>query len=226
MICARGLTRSYSRSNDAITALDRADFDAKSGELVLVTGPSGSGKSTLLSIIGLLEPFDSGELSFGGDSVTSASEVTRAKLRRGRIGYLFQDAGLIDRKPILDNTALPLAYRGVRRKERLDRATAALESVGLGDRIHHTPGQLSGGERQRAGLARALVAEPDLLICDEPTAALDAETAADIARRIVAARERGAAVVLATHDRDLHALADRIYSLEKGKIVDVKEAAP
>ena len=226
MICAHGLTRSYSRSNDAITALDRADFDAKSGELVLVTGPSGSGKSTLLSIIGLLEPFDSGELSFGGDSVTSASEVTRAKLRRGRIGYLFQDAGLIDRKPILDNTALPLAYRGVGRKERLDRATAALESVGLGDRIHHTPGQLSGGERQRAGLARALVAEPDLLICDEPTAALDAETAADIARRIVAARERGAAVVLATHDRDLHALADRIYSLETGKIVDVKEAAP
>lgn len=226
MICAHGLTRSYSRSNDAITALDRADFDAKSGELVLVTGPSGSGKSTLLSIIGLLEPFDSGELSFGGDSVTSASEVTRAKLRRGRIGYLFQDAGLIDRKPILDNTALPLAYRGVGRKERLDRATAALESVGLGDRIHHTPGQLSGGERQRAGLARALVAEPDLLICDEPTAALDAETAADIARRIVAARERGAAVVLATHDRDLYALADRIYSLEKGRIVDVKEAAP
>lgn len=225
MISARGLTRIYPRESDAIIALDGADFDANPGELVLVTGPSGSGKSTLLSIVGLLEPFTSGTLSFGGIDVSRASEAQRARQRRGRIGFLFQDAGLIERKPIVDNTALPLMYRGVPSRERTIRATAALEAVGLGDRIHHTPGQLSGGERQRAGLARALVADPDLLICDEPTAALDADTAADIARRIVAARERGAAIILATHDRDLHALADRIYELKCGKIVNVREKA-
>ena len=225
MIKARGLTRSYPRHTDTVTALSNADFDARAGELVLVTGPSGSGKSTLLAIIGLLEPFNAGSLSFGGTDVSSANENQRARLRRGRIGYLFQDAGLIERKPILDNAALPLLYRGVGRSERAKRAIAALEGVGLGDRIHHTPNQLSGGERQRAGLARALVAEPDLLICDEPTAALDADTAVDIARRIVAARERGAAVVLATHDRELHKLADRIYVLAKGKVVDIQGQA-
>lgn len=225
MISARGLTRIYPRENDAIEALSGADFDAAAGELVLVTGPSGSGKSTLLSIVGLLETFTSGQLTFGGVDVSGATEAQRARLRRGRIGYLFQDAGLIERKPILDNTALPLMYRGVGVKERTLRAIAALEGVGLGDRIHHTPGQLSGGERQRAGLARALVADPDLLICDEPTAALDADTAADIARRIVAARDRGAAIILATHDRDLHGLADRIYELRRGKIVDVRGAS-
>tara|TARA_R110002072_G_scaffold1428_2_gene12033 strand:- start:789 stop:1469 length:681 start_codon:yes stop_codon:yes gene_type:complete len=222
MISARGLTRIYPRDTQPVVALRDADFEANAGELVLVTGPSGSGKSTLLSIVGLLEPFDEGTLSFASTDVTKTSENERARLRRGRIGYLFQDAGLIERKPIVDNTALPLMYRGLKPRDRLLRATAALESVGLGDRIHHTPGQLSGGERQRAGLARALIAEPDLLICDEPTAALDADTASDIARRIVAARERGSAIILATHDRDLYALADRIYELKHGRIVDVR----
>lgn len=213
-----GVTRRYARSGGEIVALDRADFEARAGELVLVMGPSGSGKSTLLAILGLLDPPDDGRVLLNGEDVTRASEDERARLRRDHLGFLFQDAGLIERKPILDNAALPLLYRGVKKRERLGRAQAALEAVGLADRMHHAPGELSGGERQRAGLARAIVSQPDILICDEPTAALDAATAQDVARRIGEMKERGASVILATHDRDLMGLADRIYEIRHGRM--------
>ncbi|HAQ36037.1 MAG: macrolide ABC transporter ATP-binding protein [Maricaulis sp.] len=215
---AEGVTRRYARNGTEIVALDSADFEAHAGELVLVMGPSGSGKSTLLAILGLLDPADAGQIFLNGEDVTRASEDQRAQLRRSTLGFLFQDAGLIERKPILDNTALPLIYRGLGRRERVNRAQAALEAVGLADRMHHAPGELSGGERQRAGLARAIVCDPDILICDEPTAALDAETANDVARRISEMKERGAAVILATHDRDLMPMADRIYEIRHGRI--------
>ncbi|MEN0654352.1 MULTISPECIES: ABC transporter ATP-binding protein [Hyphobacterium] len=218
---ATGVSRRYRRSGGGdVVALDAADFEAQGGELVLIMGPSGSGKSTLLAIIGLLDPADDGAVFLNGIDVTRAGEDERARLRRTHLGFLFQDAGLIDRKPILDNTALPLIYRGVPRRERENRAQAALEAVGLADRMHHAPGELSGGERQRAGLARAIVCNPDILICDEPTAALDAATAQDVARRISEMKERGAAVILATHDRDLVPLADRIYEMRHGRITE------
>lgn len=220
---AVGVTRRYPRSGgEDVVALSEAGFEACAGELALIMGPSGSGKSTLLAILGLLDPPDAGQVFLNGEDVTRASEDARAKLRRTHLGFLFQDAGLIERKPILDNAALPLLYRGVSRSERANRAQAALESVGLADRMHHVPGELSGGERQRAGLARAIVCEPDILICDEPTAALDAATAQDVARRIGEMKERGAAVILATHDRDLMPLADRIYEMRHGRISEAE----
>lgn len=221
---AESVTRRYARSGTEILALDSANFEARSGELVLIMGPSGSGKSTLLAILGLLDPPDEGRVLLNGQDVTHANEDQRARLRRGSLGFLFQDAGLIERKPILDNTALPLVYRGLGRRERQGRAQAALEAVGLADRMHHAPGELSGGERQRAGLARAIVCDPDILICDEPTAALDAVTATDVARRISEMKDRGAAVILATHDRDLMPLADRIYEIRHGKISETAGA--
>ena len=220
-----GVSRRYKRSGGSdVVALDSADFEARAGELVLIMGPSGSGKSTLLAILGLLDPPDGGQVFLNGNDVTPAGEDERARLRRAHLGFLFQDAGLIDRKPILDNTALPLIYRGVPRRERENRAQAALEAVGLADRMHHAPGELSGGERQRAGLARAIVCDPDILICDEPTAALDAATAQDVARRIGEMKERGASVILATHDRDLMPLADRIYEMRHGRITETGAA--
>lgn len=220
-----GVSRRYKRSGGTdVVALDSADFEARAGELVLIMGPSGSGKSTLLAILGLLDPPDGGQVFLNGNDVTTAGEDERARLRRAHLGFLFQDAGLIDRKPILDNTALPLIYRGVPRRERENRAQAALEAVGLADRMHHAPGELSGGERQRAGLARAIVCDPDILICDEPTAALDAATAQDVARRIGEMKERGASVILATHDRDLIPLADRIYEMRHGRITETGAA--
>ena len=220
-----GVSRRYKRSGGSdVVALDSADFEARAGELVLIMGPSGSGKSTLLAILGLLDPPDGGQVLLNGNDVTKAGEDERARLRRSHLGFLFQDAGLIDRKPILDNTALPLIYRGVPRRERENRAQAALEAVGLADRMHHAPGELSGGERQRAGLARAIVCDPHILICDEPTAALDAATAQDVARRIGEMKERGASVILATHDRDLMPLADRIYEMRHGRITETGAA--
>lgn len=220
-----GVSRRYKRSGGSdVVALDSADFEARAGELVLIMGPSGSGKSTLLAILGLLDPPDGGQVFLNGNDVTTAGEDERARLRRAHLGFLFQDAGLIDRKPILDNTSLPLIYRGVPRRERENRAQAALEAVGLADRMHHAPGELSGGERQRAGLARAIVCDPDILICDEPTAALDAATAQDVARRIGEMKERGASVILATHDRDLMPLADRIYEMRHGRITETGAA--
>lgn len=223
---AEGITRRYVRNNrEDVVALDGADFEAHGGELVVIMGPSGSGKSTLLSILGLLDPPDDGRVFLNGEDVTRAREDERARLRRIHLGFLFQDAGLIDRKPILDNAALPLLYRGVARRDRENRAQAALEAVGLADRMHHAPGELSGGERQRAGLARAIVCDPDILICDEPTAALDAATAQDVARRIGEMKERGAAVILATHDRDLMPLADRLYEMRHGRITQTERAS-
>ncbi|WP_254864725.1 ABC transporter ATP-binding protein [Halovivax gelatinilyticus] len=202
-----------------VAAVDDVSLTIRRGEIVGIAGPSGSGKSTLLSMLaGLTRPDDGSVTAVGTDLATCSSrELTRHRLRH--VGFVFQDFRLFESFSARTNVALPLVELGVRTDRRRERATNLLESVGLGDRIDHRPAQLSGGERQRVAIARALVTEPALLIADEPTGELDAETGADVLAILREhATDRG--VVLATHDESILESVDRVVRLRDGRRVD------
>ncbi|HEY8338506.1 MAG TPA: ABC transporter ATP-binding protein [Egibacteraceae bacterium] len=189
------------------------------GEFVTIVGPSGSGKSTLLHLLGALDRPTSGTLRFSGRDVAEMSDADLAALRNREIGFVFQQFHLLARTSALANVELPLVYRDLPRSERRRRAAAALESVGLADRLGHRPSQLSGGEQQRVAIARALVTEPRLLLADEPTGNLDSATGAevmDLLQRLPA--EHGVALVVITHDPEIAALAPRRIRLRDGRI--------
>ena len=214
---ARTVTRVHERRGQAVKALDHVDFSAFSGEVAGVVGRSGSGKSTLLMLIGLLDQPTAGRIVLEGREVTGVPARRLAKLRRGRIGFLFQDGGLIERMSVFDCVAMPLRYARAPRGEVAERVRSALEAVQLGALAGRLTSELSGGERQRAGLARALALQPRLLICDEPTAALDAATSRLVADRLRTAARRGAAVVVATHDPIMMEACDRKIALANGQ---------
>jgi putative ABC transport system ATP-binding protein len=182
-----------------------------------VVGPSGSGKSTLMHLLGCLDRPTSGVLRVGDRDVATLGDGELAGLRNRTIGFVFQSFQLLGRTTALDNVALPLVYRGVRRAERRERADAALTAVGLGHRLGHRPGQLSGGEQQRVAIARALVGEPALLLADEPTGNLDTASGAEILALLDGlVRDRGVAVVVVTHDPDVAAMARRRVNMRDG----------
>jgi putative ABC transport system ATP-binding protein len=217
-ISVKNLSRRYSRGPEEIIALQGTDLEFSANTLNVFVGPSGSGKSTLLALLGLLDTSDEkSSLTIGDSVIDCRTPAHLARARARHVGFLFQDAGLIDRMSILDNAALPLAYRGISSRERRDIAMGCLKEVGLETRAGHLPGQLSGGERQRAGLARAMASQPDILICDEPTAALDEERGAQMAKLIKAASQK-AVVIVATHDPCLIAEADHVYVLDRGAV--------
>jgi putative ABC transport system ATP-binding protein len=209
--------RSYQLDGVSVEALRGVSLRIDPGEYVAVVGPSGSGKSTLMHLLGCLDRPTSGMLRVGGRDVATLSDSELAELRSRTIGFVFQSFQLLARSTALDNVALPLIYRGVRRAERRERASAALSAVGLGRRLGHRPGQLSGGEQQRVAIARALVGEPTLLLADEPTGNLDSRSGAevmDILERLVV--ERGVAVVVVTHDREIARMAHRRIRVRDG----------
>ena len=211
--------RSYRLDGIAVEALRGVSLRIEESEYVAIVGPSGSGKSTLMHLLGCLDRPTSGELRIGGRDVSVMSDGELAELRNHTIGFVFQSFQLLGRTSALDNVSLPLVYRGVRGSERRDRAAAALESVGLGHRLQHRPGQLSGGEQQRVAIARALVGEPTLLLADEPTGNLDTRSGADV----MATLERlnagqGVAVVVVTHDLEVAAMARRRIAVRDGLV--------
>jgi putative ABC transport system ATP-binding protein len=209
--------RSYPLDGVAVEALRGVSLRIDQGEYVAVVGPSGSGKSTLMHLMGCLDRPTSGVLRIGGRDVATLHDGELAELRNRTIGFVFQSFQLLGRTSALDNVALPLVYRGVRRAERRERAEAALRAVGLGHRLEHRPSQLSGGEQQRVAIARALVGEPRLLLADEPTGNLDTGRGAEV-RRLLSdlVRDRGVAVVVVTHDHEVAALADRRVHVRDG----------
>ena len=187
------------------------------GEFVAIVGPSGSGKSTLLSILGALDLPTAGRYTFDGEDVARLGPAGQARFRNRRIGFVFQAFHLLARTTALENVELPLVYSDRASIEGLGRR--ALEAVGLADRLHHTPGELSGGQQQRVAIARALVNEPDLLLADEPTGNLDADSAADVMRLLEALHRAGRTIVLVTHDVAMAARAERVVRIEAGRVV-------
>lgn len=215
----RGIVREYRSGPSLLKVLDGADLSLNRGELVGLVGPSGSGKSTLLHTAGLLERAEGGEVLLDGESVLQLSDGVRTRLRREKLGFVYQFHHLLPEFDARDNVAMPLMVNGVKRKAACERAEVLLAEMGLSDRSKHQPGQLSGGEQQRVAIARALVNDPKLVIADEPTGNLDPATTDRVfASLIKIARMEGAAVLVATHNMALIRHMDRVLTLEDGKL--------
>ena len=219
LISVENLTRLYKVGEEEVRALDGVSFDVRRGEWVAVVGQSGSGKSTLMNLIGALDTPTSGSYRINGNDVETMSDDQLADLRNTEIGFVFQTFQLLSRSTALANVELPLVYRGLPRKERKEQAVKALESVGLGNRMHHKPNELSGGQRQRVAIARALVGNPSLLLADEPTGNLDSATGEEIIRLFGELNQRGHTILLVTHEPRLAARCPRAIRLSDGKVV-------
>jgi putative ABC transport system ATP-binding protein len=218
-----GLRKVYPLGEMTVEALRGVDLIVRRGEFVAIMGPSGSGKSTLLSILGCLEQPSEGSYRLGGEEVARFDERTAARVRRERIGFVFQAYNLLPRATALHNVELPLIYQGIGRDERRERAREALASVGLDDRLEHHPSQLSGGQQQRVAIARAFVTRPDVLLADEPTGNLDSHSEAEILDMLGAVHADGATIVMVTHAREVAERGTRIVHMLDG-LVDLDEA--
>ncbi len=213
------VARHYQMGDERIAALDGVTFAIERGELVAIVGSSGSGKSTLLNILGCLDTATAGTYRLGGACVQDLDDDARARVRNRQIGFVFQSFQLLHRATALANVALPLMYRGVSARVREARATAVLERVGLGHRMRHRPYQMSGGQRQRTAIARALVTEPSLLLCDEPTGNLDAATTEDVMALFRQLHADGNTIVIVTHEAAIAERCPRAIRIFDGKVV-------
>lgn len=223
----RGLTKSFGSGDTKVTVLKGIDLDVRLGELLLLVGESGGGKTTLLSAIAGILDIDGGSLDVLGVPLPLLSGTRKTRFRGQTMGFVFQQFNLLPALTAAENVAVPLFIQGLSRREALRRARGMLEAVGLGDRMEFVPAHLSGGQQQRVAIARALVNEPRLLICDEPTAALDGENGQKIMgllRDIGRSPER--AVIVVTHDSRVFHFGDRIAELTDGRIVGVHEVPP
>src|SRR5690242_5425229 len=221
----RGISRVYETGRLQVAALRGVDLSVGEGEFVAIVGPSGSGKSTLMNIIGCLDRASTGEYRLAGSPVEELNDDALARLRNRTIGFVFQSFNLLPRTSALDNVATPLLYQGVGGRERNERATRALERLGLGERLDHEPTELSGGEQQRVAVARALVTEPALILADEPTGNLDSHSGADVMQVFHDLHAAGRTIVLITHDPDIAAQAQRQIHVRDGLIEQTPVAA-
>ena len=220
LIETQALQRVYSAGGAVVRALDGVSLTIEPGEFVAVVGPSGSGKSTFMNVLGCLDQPTAGHYWLNGAAVGALDRNARAELRRRHLGFVFQSFNLLPRASALDNVELPLLYARVPAAERRRRAQARLTALGLGDRMHHHPSQLSGGQQQRVAIARALANNPDLLLADEPTGALDTLTGAEIMAILQRLnREDGLTIVLVTHAAEVAACAKRVISFRDGRVV-------
>jgi putative ABC transport system ATP-binding protein len=218
VVALRDVGRVYESGRLAVTALTGVNLDVGEGEFVAIVGPSGSGKSTLMNIIGCLDRATSGQYFLAGTPVEELGDDELARLRSRTIGFVFQSFNLLPRTSAVENVATPLLYQGVGRRDRHRRAAAALERLGLAERLTHEPSELSGGEQQRVAIARALVTEPALILADEPTGNLDSHAGAEVMRVMRELHDSGRTIVLITHDTDLAAEADRQIHMLDGQI--------
>ena len=203
-----------------VPVLVDVSLTVEEGEYLAIMGPSGSGKSTLMNIIGCLDLPTEGEFFLGGENVLEMNENAVADLRNRMIGFVFQNFNLLPRETALENVALPLLYAGVPRRERADRARAALESVGLGDRVDFLPTQLSGGQKQRVAIARAMINRPHVLLADEPTGALDSASGKQVMELFEKLNDDGMTVIMITHAPEIAQRARRMIRILDGKIAE------
>jgi len=228
LIRLRGVCKQYGSGAAAIMALDHVDLDIAAGEFVAIMGPSGSGKSTAMNILGCLDTPSAGQYWFEGREVGRLTRDERARLRRRALGFVFQGFNLLPRTSAQENVELPLLYRGESAARRHELAAQALAAVGLAGRERHTPSELSGGQQQRVAIARAIVAQPAVLLADEPTGNLDTQRSREIMELLVHLnRERGLTVLMVTHEADMAAYAGRIVRFRDGRVESdaVHEAA-
>jgi putative ABC transport system ATP-binding protein len=220
------VTKVYHMGEIEVRALKGIDFVVRAGEMVAIMGASGSGKSTLLNLIGALDRPTEGAYLLDGEPVQDLDEFELAAVRNRKIGFVFQSFNLLARDSALENVELPMVYAGERRGPRREKATRALERVGLGDRMDHLPNQLSGGQQQRVSIARAIVNEPILLLADEPTGALDSATTKQVMELFVELHRAGMTVVLVTHDPTIANYAERVVTFKDGVIVSDEPRHP
>lgn len=220
LIAARELTKTYTMGDQTVHALRGMSLDIAEGEMVAIMGASGSGKSTLMNILGCLDQPSTGTYYLAGEAVQAMTADALASIRNRRIGFVFQQFNLLPRTSALENVELPMVYAGVPAAQRQQRARAALERVGLGQRSNHTPAELSGGQQQRVAIARALVNNPQLILADEPTGALDSHTSEDIMQLLTDLNHQGMTVVLVTHEADIAAWARRRLVFKDGLMVE------
>jgi len=219
LIHTRDLVKVYRMGGGEVRALDGVNVDIDAGEFVAVMGPSGSGKSTFMNVLGCLDRPTSGEYVLKEKKISDLTGDELAIVRNRSIGFVFQQFNLLARTPAVENVELPLVYAGLPKKQRIEKARAMLDRVGLGERAHHHPAQLSGGQQQRVAIARALVTEPLLILADEPTGALDSRTSLEIMALFQELNRHGMTVVLVTHEPDVARFARRIIAFRDGKVV-------
>lgn len=219
MIRLQSIVKSFTVAKDEVKVLKGIDLRIRQGEFTAIMGPSGSGKSTLMNIIGCLDRPTSGAYFLNGDLVSQYDENELAHVRNRSIGFVFQQFQLLPRLNALKNVELPMIYAGLSKKERQKRAADALEKVGLSERMHHLPNELSGGQKQRVAIARAIVNQPDLILADEPTGALDTKTSRQIMELFTMLNQEGATIVVVTHEEEVAEYAKRIVHVRDGLLV-------
>ncbi len=220
MIKIENLSKSFRTEEVETLALRNVSLSVEKGEFVAIMGPSGCGKSTLLNILGLLDNPTEGTYLLDGTNVSDLKEKNRTGLRKGKIGFVFQNFNLIDELSIEDNVELPLKYLNISAAERKQKVAAALERMGISHRAKHYPQQLSGGQQQRAAIARAVVARPELILADEPTGNLDSQNGLEVMNLLTELNREGTTIVMVTHSRHDASYTHRVINLFDGKIVD------
>jgi putative ABC transport system ATP-binding protein len=225
MITLKNIYKTYSMGQNSVTALDNVSLNIAKHEFVAIIGPSGSGKSTLMNILGCLDVPSSGSYVLDGNEISVMSDNQLADIRNTRIGFIFQGFNLLKKLTAIENVELPLVYQGISQKERHRRSVEALEAVGLGDRVRHTPNELSGGQQQRVAIARALVSNPPILLADEPTGNLDSKSGLEIIKIMQELHQNGNTVILITHDNNIAMQAKRVVRIIDGQISEDMEVS-
>ena len=218
MIELKNICKTYNLGEQELKVLDNINFKVQKGEFVSIIGPSGSGKSTMMNILGLLDVADTGEYLLDDISIKEANDSLLADIRNKKIGFIFQSFNLLPKMNALENVQVPLMYRGINKKDSQKRAYEILEKVGLKGREKHMPSQLSGGQQQRVAIARALIGDPEIILADEPTGALDSKTGNEVMELLQNLNKEGQTIIVITHDISIANRANRIVKMMDGKL--------
>ena len=220
LISLKNIYKIYNVGGEEVRALDGIDLDINENEYLAIMGPSGSGKSTLMNMVGCLDTPTSGIYEFEGEMVQVMDDPQLASIRNRKIGFVFQTFNLLPKATAQHNVEIPLVYANIRKRQRVEMASKALESVGLSDRSHHRPNELSGGQRQRVAIARALVNNPSIILADEPTGNLDSKSGHEIMNILDDLHQKGNTIILVTHEDDIAQHAHRVIRLLDGEITE------